>query len=398
MLSYQKSLAELKDRIDDAPRWDFYKGFTNEYERIYSVPPCVYVSDTERKPPCSRAFFKLWEIVYDAWAELEPVLGSAEACRFAYVGEGPGSFIEAVVTLRRLNGRSQRQSDEHAGITLRSGGYTVPHWRLSRQWCARHGVRLCSGKDGSGDIYKPDNMDSFVREAGGPGSCDMVTGDGGFDFSSNFNSQEASMLRMLVSEVMCALALLREGGAFVLKTFDTFNASTRAILVAAQSVFRAAEVRKPKSSRPANAERYLVCVGFRRDAAAAALETALRGWVAENPVSGSGGGAASPSAVLEAEAEALRRALDAWRALDAAQMQGETREAVALRERRVCETCIQFAESQIAHLEATLHNAHSKAEEDREVALRVEQLQRQRAAEWRARYFDTPVHYVEKLG
>ena len=357
----QQTLARLKNRIDGAPRWDFYKSFSNEHERIYALGACAYVTAEERKPPCSRAFFKLWEIACDMWADFEPLVGRTddEPRRYAYVGEGPGSFIEAVVTMRaRAGGRVG--GDAHTGITLRSAGYTVPHWRLAAHWKAAHRVRISHGADGTGNVYRAENVDAFVADAGGPASCHLVTGDGGFDFSGNFNEQESSMLRMLVSEAVCALLLLRPGGAFVLKAFDTFNAPTRRLLGALQAAFRGTRVCKPRCSRPANAERYFVFTGFRGGPVATDLVSHLRVWAA--------GVDAAPDAA--AHADALLRSVE----VDAAV------------ELRLCLLCLLYATAQIRHVEATLHNATVRAEEDREVAAAIAATQRTRAAEWCQRY------------
>ena len=46
-------------------------------------------------------------------------------------------------------------------------------------------LELCEGYDKTGDIYKIINIFNFVNTVG-KNSCDIVTADGGFDFTSDF--------------------------------------------------------------------------------------------------------------------------------------------------------------------------------------------------------------------
>ena len=61
-------------------------------------------------------------------------------------------------------------------------------------------------------------------------SMDIVTGDGGFDFSENFNNQEHDIVRLLYAQVCYALTVQKVGGCFVLKFFDCFMHHSRPTL------------------------------------------------------------------------------------------------------------------------------------------------------------------------
>ena len=54
-------------------------------------------------------------------------------------------------------------------------------------------------------------------------SMNIVTGDGGFDFSIDFNKQEMNISKLLFAQVCYALILQKKGGSFVLKIFDCFK-------------------------------------------------------------------------------------------------------------------------------------------------------------------------------
>ena len=59
-----------------------------------------------------------------------------------------------------------------------------------------------------------------------PHTIDLVTADGGFDFSIDFNKQEILAYRMIFCEVVTALAVQKKGGTFICKIFDIYTEIT----------------------------------------------------------------------------------------------------------------------------------------------------------------------------
>ena len=130
--------------------------------------------------------------------------------------------------------------------------------------------RVCRGADGTGSIYIWDNVLELQREmrstvpGGGDGAlADLVVADGGFDAQRDADDQEATAHGIVVCQTAAALALLRPGGTFVLKMFGTRTCGTRRMMrdLYARRFDKLTFV-KPISSRPASAERYLVCIGY----------------------------------------------------------------------------------------------------------------------------------------
>ena len=244
-------LCANKNLIDDYGRngkWDNAKTFTNPYELVYKTDAISFA-------PVSRAFFKMWEIMVDYG------IGDKSPLSVGYIAEGPGGFIQAAVEYR--NATRGGSGDRHTAITLVSKRKSVPCWKISQDWADRNGVEFYYGEDGSGDIYNVDNIRAFAARCQG---YDVITADGGFDFSGDFNSQERSVLRMLASEVLCAFLCLREGGVFVFKAFDTLTRATSCVIQVLVECFGEVACVKPLSSRPANSEKYFVCRGFDREA------------------------------------------------------------------------------------------------------------------------------------
>nr|AYP67558.1 RNA-dependent RNA polymerase [Ingleside virus]UJQ88144.1 MAG: RNA-dependent RNA polymerase [Ingleside virus]UJQ88146.1 MAG: RNA-dependent RNA polymerase [Ingleside virus]UJQ88152.1 MAG: RNA-dependent RNA polymerase [Ingleside virus]UJQ88154.1 MAG: RNA-dependent RNA polymerase [Ingleside virus] len=91
----------------------------------------------------------------------------------------------------------------------------------------------------------------------------LVTADGGFFTDSSHGDRELRHLRLFRAQCAVACQVLVPGGAFVCKFFDGALLATRHTLAAIACLFERVLIVKPESSRPANAELYLVAVGFR---------------------------------------------------------------------------------------------------------------------------------------
>jgi hypothetical protein len=104
---------------------------------------------------------------------------------------------------------------------------------------------------------------------------DLVTGDGGFNFSEDFGGQEQNMIGLLFAQIAYALVSQKPGGNFVLKMFDCFLKPTTELLYLLSSSYDKVFICKPCTSRCANSERYVVCQGFKQCVNVANLEYAL---------------------------------------------------------------------------------------------------------------------------
>jgi hypothetical protein len=91
---------------------------------------------------------------------------------------------------------------------------------------------------------------------------DFITGDGGFDFSMNFNEQENNISQLLFAQIAFAVCMQKKGGCFVLKIFDSFLLHTLDLLALLSSFYKKVYIVKPFTSRYANSEKYVVCKSF----------------------------------------------------------------------------------------------------------------------------------------
>ena len=96
-------------------------------------------------------------------------------------------------------------------------------------------------------------------------TVDFITADGGFDFSIDFNQQESFIGKLLFAQVAYALCIQKYKGKFILKIFDCFMQHTIDILYILSSFYEKVYIMKPQTSRYANSEKYIVCIGFLYD-------------------------------------------------------------------------------------------------------------------------------------
>jgi 23S rRNA U2552 (ribose-2'-O)-methylase RlmE/FtsJ len=258
----------LKNQIDISytnREWDKAKKLSNPYELIHIPNRKIKSESISSYDPLSRSFFKLWEIIH-----YFGLIDSPRKIKTAHLAEGPGGFLEAVYYYRSQRWDTEifgSFEDKFHGITLAPTNKDIPGWgkayNLIRK--AKPHIEISYGEDHTGDIYKISNLEHFnqVISDGDEMGADLITADGGFDFSINFNLQEQSALQLIFAEVLGALMCQKIGGHFVCKFFDTYNKTTLKIIYLLKCLYSDVFLFKPLTSRPANAEKYLVAKGFK---------------------------------------------------------------------------------------------------------------------------------------
>ncbi|KAG5464521.1 hypothetical protein LSCM1_00711 [Leishmania martiniquensis] len=240
--------------------------------RLDAIPSEVYTAARNKLFPLAvsgeqrhfsnRAGHKLLESMESTgvWMELLKLLRGKSMKRprdfaFADLCGGPGAFSQALFQA------SRRQGWRHVhgyGMTL--AGVSGLDWYdsllKSPQFTRTYGL------DGTGDIFRLSNIEclaSITKAA----PLLLVVADGGFHVDvSKANFQETISSRIMYGQWLAALKLLRKGGCFVLKLFDTFSPLSRAVLYMSSFLYRRVHIAKPRHSRVVNSERYLVCIDF----------------------------------------------------------------------------------------------------------------------------------------
>ena len=246
----KKELIDIKCKIDscDSKKWEESKKKYNDYEYIYtSSNQHNNICDVL---PVSRSYFKLHEMIKN-----NHLLQNNIYC--ACLAEGPGGFIHC---LNHYSKDYNIKIKKIYGITLNSKDKSIPYWN---QIIINHKMNsILNGEDGTGNLYNYENANSFIKNIHF-NHCHLVTADGGFDYSNNYNSQEDSSYKLIYSEIFIALNIQKINGNFILKVFDLFNYKTIQLLYLLYNFYSIIEIYKPLTSRLSNSEKYIICSQFK---------------------------------------------------------------------------------------------------------------------------------------
>jgi hypothetical protein len=145
---------------------------------------------------------------------------------------------------------------------LEDTNINIPGWRKSKSFLLENpNVIVEKGSDGKGDLMNSMNLIYCYKKY--KGQFDLVTGDGGFDFSIHYLSQEMVSASLIISQISFALAMQKHGGTFIVKMFDTFSKVSLDILYLLSNIYDTVHFVKPHTSRYANSEKYIICKNFK---------------------------------------------------------------------------------------------------------------------------------------
>jgi 23S rRNA U2552 (ribose-2'-O)-methylase RlmE/FtsJ len=252
--SLHTHLIYIKEQIHNNNKdWDFYKKITNPYEYIHTPFNNNKNSSICKYKPLSRSFFKMIEII-----NIFNFLNNENNIVSFHLAEGPGGFIEAFKYYRN------NEKDLYYGMTLISNNNNIPSWKKSNNFInSNKNIKIITGESKNGDLFLKENL-LFINDKF-KNSIDYITGDGGFDFSIDFNKQEELSLKLIVSQIFYAIIMQKKGGLFILKVFDMFNLKTIEMIFLLSNCYENVFSYKPNTSRIANSEKYIVCKNFKNN-------------------------------------------------------------------------------------------------------------------------------------
>lgn len=253
IISFEKKKIDDLSNVED---WDKMKKIGNPYELIYTTYNKKKKNDSiSLYSPISRSYFKLWEIFYNF--NIFEQFNKNEKYIYAHLAEGPGGFMEATYNYRSKILSTQNLGDVFYGITLKPTNDYVPDWnKIKKVFNNSPNINIEYG-----NLYNIDDVNNYLKIFKKK-KAHFATADGGFDYSTNFNRQEVNSCKIIYSETVIALNVLRMGGSFVCKVFDLFTYSMVQIMYLLYSSFEKVIIYKPETSRPANSEKYIVCINF----------------------------------------------------------------------------------------------------------------------------------------
>ena len=247
-------LFKIKEDIKNYKLWDLYKKYSNPYEFIHSSININTVNVSKLKP-LSRSFYKLIEICVN----LSLLDNYTNDMKTFHLAEGPGGFIEAIIFLRKNN-----YDIINAMTLIDDKNNLIPGWSNSYYYLNKHkNINIEIGIDKKGDLFNVKNLWYCYNKY--ESDIDLITADGGFDFSLDFNKQEINSNKLIFCQIAFAVAMQKKNGVFIIKFFDIFNESTIDLVYMLSLLYKHIYIIKPNTSRYANSEKYLICQYFKLD-------------------------------------------------------------------------------------------------------------------------------------
>lgn len=250
-----QNLIDYKNRIDtleDTKIWDRSKKYCNMWELIHLPNKKNKKNSIALYDPLSRSYFKLWEMI-KTYKLIEDNSDYTDYKSLS-LAEGPGGFVECINNYTKKKGQL-------FAITLRSTNKDIPGWKKSKKFLNdNQNITITYGSNNTGNLYDVQNIKS-LRDLVGK-DCDLITADGGFDFSCDFNNQEQLSYRIIFCEIISMMATLKKEGHFVCKIFDIYTEFTAQMLWILCENFEEVHITKPFTSRPANSEKYIICKNY----------------------------------------------------------------------------------------------------------------------------------------
>ena len=247
-----KQILDVKNDIDNYKLdWEKSKKLLNKYENIY-------ISTNSNRnicniTPISRSFFKLQQII------INYKLINNNVNTFTCIAEGPGGFIQSILHYTKNN---TIDINKIYGITLIDKDInSVPYWHQSI--LNNKEITILSGKDKTGNLYNIDNINNFIENI--TEKIDLITCDGGIDYSNNYNNQEISSYRLLYSEIFLTLNIQKDNGSSVIKFFDLLHIKTIQLIFILSLVYDSVYIYKPTFSRKTNSEKYIICKHYNKN-------------------------------------------------------------------------------------------------------------------------------------
>ncbi|KAL7750211.1 Dynamin- GTPase protein [Sorochytrium milnesiophthora] len=204
----------------------------------------------------NRAAVKLAEI--DHFAGLCTRLFARSEATFVDMCAGQGGFSE--YTLFRAVERGVTEKVQGFAMTLSNDiPFEPAAFRVPED--VRGRVSLF---EGDGDVCNTANIEALAQHVDAKcGSVGLVLSDGGFSTRGAEEKQELQATRLKICESLAMFCVLGRGGDFVLKIYDALSPVMASLLYLLYRHFDDCAIVKPRTSRPANSERYLICRGLK---------------------------------------------------------------------------------------------------------------------------------------
>ena len=217
----------------------------------------------------NRAYYKMREI-----AKVFPNILLRRNMVITCLAESPGGFIQALLDMRIGTPASAEAvvdatstvgasyKDSMTGLSISIDGSTWGQLEkkinTTKYKAADVKSRMDLFGDQEGNVLSLAVRQKFYKRT----RSDLITADGGFEHDKTANTEELEMHPLILAEITMALNNQQEGGSFVIKIYDLATDFTVDMVQILCYAYESVGIFKPKMSRSANSEKYLICQNF----------------------------------------------------------------------------------------------------------------------------------------
>jgi len=203
-------------------------------------------------PPVSRAYYKLYEIlhVFGDILDKDPKL-------FVTLGDAPGGFAQALAVLY-----PGLKIISVSLLIISDDGHNIAyHPRIKSDYKT---IEIEPLKEGDGNLLKIVNIKYMIdkyRKTTSICGCDAALEYGSKDAPIRI-SKETQHFKILMSQLVISVGILKLGGMCTIKLYGRFTEPTVQLFYLISQYFKNFYIYKPKSSRITNSEVFVVYTGF----------------------------------------------------------------------------------------------------------------------------------------
>ena len=238
--------------------WNILKYLINDYELLSIINNRNHSISFYK--PLSRSFYKLWEILYDNNLffnhNIHNLNNITHTINIFCMAEAPGGFIDA---FSKLFYNKKFDNYHIDAISLINSNSNIPTWFSAyNKFKYNNNINIIDEIDGN--LY---NLNNILHCNKNNIKYDIITADGGFDFSTDYTNQEQLFYKLFYCEVLTAISLQNINGSFICKIFDFNTIISHKIIYILYLLYDTIKITKPSISRNSNSEKYIIATGFK---------------------------------------------------------------------------------------------------------------------------------------
>lgn len=219
-----------------------YETNIDNYTQSISDIAKKYFSEFSKVDITSNSFYKSWEL----YTYFDMIDIKKENFISAHLFDGLGNFSQSTILFRDVFCKKGLSKNDKCNLFDNEKIKNVDNMQLD---------------DKFKDFYEKEKRLINNKTLNLKQKCDFVTADGGFG-ELNENLQEKESPNLLMYEIISAIKLLKKGGVFVCKFFETFTKTSLKFIAILSELFEKIYFVKPLMSKSSSNEKYAVCLNF----------------------------------------------------------------------------------------------------------------------------------------